>query len=363
MTNPKQGGPVAPDSSPVQLTIGIDLGDRKSTLCVVDSAGQIISEDAILTGPVSFSDYFRRFAPSVAVIEVGMHSRWANRVLRECGHEVIVANPCKVKLIFGSDNKNDRVDARSLARLARVDRKLLFPITHRSEESQAALSLLRARDSAVRARTRLINTVRGLIKPTGIRVRVPTNAEVFPARISQQIPDSLRPATTLLLEQIESLSETISVYDQYVEHMVDTKFVHARRLQQVPGVGALTALAFVLTLDDPNRFETSRKVGAYLGLRPRQDQSGERNPQLGISKGGDEFLRRLLVQSGHYILGAFGPDCELRRWGLAIAGRGGRRAKKRAVAAVARKLAVLLHRLWISGDVYEPWHNSRPKAA
>jgi transposase len=364
MQKPKQGrAAVALSSSSDSLTIGIDLGDRKSTLCVLDAAGQIVTEEAIMTGTGSFSDYFRRFPPSVIVIEVGMHSRWANRVLAECGHQVIVANPCKIKLIYGSDNKNDRVDARSLAQLARVDRKLLFPVTHRGEDAQAALSLLRARDSAVRARTRLINTVRGLIKPTGIRLHVPSNAEVFPIRACEQIPERLRLATALLLEQIESLSDTISVYDQYVEHLVNTEFTHAKLLQQVPGVGALTALAFVLTLDRPDRFETSRKVGAYLGLRPRQDQSGERNPQLGINKGGDEFLRRLLIQSSHYILGAFGPDCELRRWGLAIAGRGGRRAKKRAVAAVARKLAVLLHRLWVSGDVYEPWHTRRPEAA
>jgi transposase len=297
------------------LTIGIDLGDRKSSICTIDSGGEILNEQSILTGPVSFSDYFRRLAPSVVVIEVGMHSRWANRVLRECGHDVIVANPCRVKLIFGSDRKNDRVDARSLAQLARVDRKLLYPITHRSEDAQSALSVLRARDSAVRARTRLINTVRGLIKPTGVRIRVPTNAEVFPAHICNQVPESLRPATTLLLQQIDSLNETIGVYDQYVEHLINTGFKHATRLRQVPGVGSLTALAFVLTLDDPNRFDGSRRVGPYLGLSPRQDQSGDRNPQLGISKGGDEFLRRLLIQSAHYILGHFGRDCDLRTMG------------------------------------------------
>jgi transposase len=234
-----------------------------------------------------------------------------------------------VQLIFGNDRKNDRVDARSLAQLARVDRKLLFPITHRSEHSHTSLAVLRARDAAVRARTRLINSVRGLIKPTGVRIRVPSNAEVFPDRICDQIPEGLRLATSLLLEQIQSLSDTIGVYDQYVEHLVNTEFQHAKRLQQVPGVGALTALAFVLTLDDPGRFEKSRKVGSYFGLRPRQDQSGERNPQLGISKGGDEFMRRLLIQSAHYIIGHFGPDCDLRQWGLKIAARGGRRAKKR----------------------------------
>jgi transposase len=330
---------------------------------MIDSAGEVVNEQSILTGPVSFADYFRRTPASVVVIEVGMHSRWANRVLRECGHDVIVANPCRVKLIFGSDRKNDRVDAKSLAQLARVDRKLLYPIIHRNEDSQSALSLLRARDSAVRARTRLINTVRGLIKPTGVRIRVPTNAEVFPAHVCNQIPETLRPATTLLLQQIDTLNETIGVYDQYVEHLINTQFQGATRLRQVPGVGPLTALAFVLTLDDPRRFNRSRRVGPYLGLSPRQDQSGERNPQLGISKGGDEFLRRLLIQSAHYILGHFGPECDLRTWGLKIGERGGRRAKKRAVAAVARKRAVLLHKLWMSGEDYDPWHNRGSQAA
>jgi transposase len=297
------------------------------------------------------------------VIEVGMHSRWANHVLIECGHEVIVANPSKVKLIFGSDKKNDRIDARSLAQLARVDRKLLFPVVHRSEHAHSALAVLRARDAVVRERTRLINTVRGLIKPTGVRIRVPSNAEVFPDHVYDQIPQALRLATTLLLEQIQALSDTISVYDQYVDHLINTEFKQAKQLQQVPGVGSLTALAFVLTLDDPKRFGKSRKVGSYLGLRPRQDQSGERNLQLGISKSGDEFVRRLLIQSAHYILGNFGPECDLRHWGLDIAARGGRRAKKRAIAAVARKLAVLLHRLWISGEQYDPWHNTANRAA
>jgi len=291
-----------------------------------------------------------------------MHSRWASRVIKACNHDVIVANAGKVKLIFSNDGKNDVVDARSLARLARVDQKLLCPIQHRSEDAQAALSVLRARDALVRARTRIINCVRGLVKPTGVRLPA-SNAEGFPSRVNDHIPPALRPAVALLLEQIQFVSDTISVYDQYVDHMVATRFKQARVLQQVPGVGSLTSLAFILTLDDPWRFPTSRQVGCYLGLRPRQDQSGERDPQLGISKGGDEFLRRLLVNSAHYILGHFGPDCDLRRWGLRIAARGGRRAKKRAIAAVARKLSVLLHRLWITGEVYDPLYNSRAAAA
>jgi len=344
------------------LTIGIDLGDRRSHICVIDGAGETVREEDISTGPHSFEVYFKTMPRAVVALEVGMHSRWASRVLQECGPDVIVANPAKVKLISSNDRKNDRVDARSLARLARVDRRLLFPIRHRSEDAQAALSVLRARDSLVRARTRIINCVRGLVKPTGVRLPA-SNAEGFCSRVNEHIPTTLRPAVALVLEEIQELTDKIAVYDQYVDHLVATRFLHARLLQQVPGVGSLTALAFVLTPDDPWRFPKSRQVGCYLGLRPRQDQSGDRDPQLGISKGGDEFLRRLLVNAAHYILGHFGPDCDLRRWGMKIAERGGRKAKKRAVAAVARKLSVLLHRLWVTGEVYDPFYRSRGVAA
>jgi transposase len=340
------------------VTVGVDLGDRQCHICMVDGEGEIVKEEAITTSPAAFKTCFQKLPlQTVVAIEVGPHSRWVSQVIRECGHDAIVANASKVKFIFANDGKNDRVDARSLARLARLDRHLLFPIHHRSNDAQSALSVLRARDALVRARTRLINCIRGLVKPTGVHLCA-ASAECFPARAATRIPTQLRLSTALTLEQIQSLSDTIAVYDQYIEHLVATLYPKAKLLQQIPGVGALTSLAFILTIDDPARFPKSRQVGCYLGLRPRQDQSGERNPQLGITKGGDEFLRRLLVNAAHYVLGQFGPDSDLRRWGLAIAARGGRRAKKRAVAAVARKLAVLLHHLWITGEVYEPFRKS-----
>lgn len=136
--------------------------------------------------------------------------------------------------------------------------------------------------------------------------------------------------------------------------MAREKYQHTELLRQVTGVGPVTSLAYVLTLETPLRFARSRDVGPYLGLVPDQDESGECQPQLGISKAGDRMLRKLLVGSAHYILGPFGPDCDLRRFGMKLCARGGKNAKKRATVAVARKLAVLLHRLWISGDVYEP---------
>ena len=133
--------------------------------------------------------------------------------------------------------------------------------------------------------------------------------------------------------------------------------------RQVPDVGAITALYYVLTIEDPGRFAKSRAVGAYVGLRPRQRDSGEQKPQLRITKAGDRLLRSLLVRCAHYILGPFGPDADLRRSGLRMAERGGAAGKKRAIVAVARRLAVLLHRLWVTGEVYEPLRGRAPQAA
>jgi len=157
------------------------------------------------------------------------------------------------------------------------------------------------------------------------------------------------------------MSACIQDYDRRVEELAK-KYGHTKLLRQVKGVGALTSLAYVLTLEKPERFPKSRDVGPYVGLVPKQEDSGESQPQLGISKAGDTMVRKLLVGSAHYILGPFGPDTDLRRYGLRLCERGGKNAKKRAAVAVARKLAVLLHRLWVSGEVYEPLGYSAPKA-
>jgi transposase len=266
---------------------------------------------------------------------------------------VIVTNPRQVRLISQSTRKNDRIDAELLARLARADQQLLRPIDHRGETAQADLTVIRARMALVKVRSELVNAVRGLVKASGERI-APCSVEQFPQRANEQLPEELRPALAPLLEQIEEANQQIHYYDCLVEHLAREKYPETQCLTQVRGVGALTGLAFVLTIDDPNRFERSRDVGCYLGLTPKQRQSGDSNPQLHISKTGDEYLRALLVNCSHYILGPFGSDCYLRQWGSSLAERGGDNGKKRAVVAVARKLSVLLHRLWVSGAVYEP---------
>jgi transposase len=343
-----------------KMTAGLDLGDKYSYLCLIDQeSGEVMEEGRLCTTPEAFR---RRFAseqqPIRIAIEAGTHSPWASRVLeQECGHEVLVANPRKTRLIYTNRRKTDEIDAENLARLARVDPKLLYPLKHRGEEYQAHLALIRSREALVSARTQLVNHVRGTVKSFGARLpKCP--ARSFHNKVLEHIPEALWPAVEPILEQIGSLTERICEYDRQLEMICQEHYPETELLRQVEGVGVLTALTFVLTLEDPYRFAKSRTVGAYLGLVPARDQSGDRDPQRRISKEGDERLRRLLVGSAHYILGPFGQDSDLRRHGEKIASRGAKNAKKRAVVAVARKLSVLLHRLWVSAEVYEPLYNA-----
>jgi transposase len=286
-----------------------------------------------------------------------------SRLLQAQGHDVVVANPRKVRLIYESDRKNDRLDARMLARLGRVDVSLLSPVQHRSCEVQAdlALVLVRSRDALVAARTQLINSVRGMVKSMGGRLPRSTTA-AFAGKVKLLIPAKLKAALEPLVRCIHTLREQIRRYDERVEQLADKKYPEMRLLRQVKGVGPLIALTYVLTIENPTRFQRSRQMGSFLGLRPRQCEFGSSAPQTGISKCGNNHLRWLLVQAAHYILSRLAPDSRLRRWGLQLASRGGKNGKRRAVVAVARKLAVLLHRLWVTGEVYEPLYGLTAEA-
>lgn len=282
-----------------------------------------------------------------------MHSRWIAELIQGLGHEVVVANPRQVRLIWKRRTKTDRSDALVLARLGRLDVALLAPVQHRSRGAQVDLACVRSRDILVRDRTRLINHVRGMLKPFGHRVRDCT-ADAFVDVAEAVVPAELLPALGPVLAVMRVLNEQIAAQDKQIAQLVTVVHPATARLTQVPGVGSITALAYYLTLENPTRFKKSRFVASFLGLVPGKDQSGESDPQQHITKTGDPFVRRLLVQCAQYTLGAFSPDSELKRWGLALADRGGKNAKKRAVVAVARKLAVLLHRLWLSGAPYQP---------
>jgi transposase len=336
--------------------IGIDLGDRWSEVCAVDDGGKVRLREPVRTSPGAMREYFRSFAGARVALETGTHSPWASRLLAECGLEVTVANAREVRKIHQSDRKNDRSDAEILARMLRFDPKLLAPIRHRSAAMQIDLSTLRARDTLVGARTKCINSVRGLVKATGQRLPK-CSSEAFVHRVEESIPLELQPALAPMLETIAILTNQIRTYDQRIAALARDRYPETAILTQVNGVGPITSLAFVLTVDK-DRFPRSRQVGPFLGLVPRQYDSGDQHSQLPITKAGNAYMRRLLVGSAQYILGPFGSDCLLRRYGERLAKRGGKNAKKRAVVAVARKLGVLLHHLWSTGAVYDPFYGT-----
>lgn len=343
------------------ITIGLDLGDKSSRYRVLNEAGEVVLERSVGSSPKAMTQVFGAMPRCRIAMEVGTHSPWVSRLLQKLGHEVIVANARQVKLISQSSRKNDRLDAQMLARLARVDPQLLRPIRHRSERAQGHLTVVRVRAALVDARTGLVNAARGLAKAMGERLPKCDADQMGEERL-QMLPEGLREALRPLLQEVESLTEKIKECDVKLEQIGRTEYPETCLLRQVSGVGTLIALTFVLTVEDKERFAKSRDVGCFLGLRPKQSDSGESQPQLRITKEGDLYLRKLLVQGAHCILSSRGPDTDLKRWGLRLSNRGGKNAKKRAIVAVARKLGILLHRLWVTGEVYEPLRNSQAAA-
>lgn len=350
-----------PTTLPVRLpmTLGLDLGDRTTQWCLVGDRG-VVKEGSVPTDAASLKKAceiaMSRGAERV-VMEVGTHSPWVSRELASLGIEVVVADPYAVKLIWSGGRKSDRRDAQVLARLGRADIELLHPVQHRGAQAQADLSLLRSRAQLVEVRTCLVNHVRGSCKSLGVRLPK-CSTESFHTMVADLIPAELKKAQGAVLESIAQLSLKIKELEVESHRMCKETYPETKRLTQVTGVGPITALTFVLTVEQPSRIVQTRNVGAYFGLVPGCSQSGKRDPELHITKRGDEDMRRLLVSCAQYILGPFGPDTDLRRFGERLQAKGGKAAKRRAVVAVARKLAILLLSLWRSGQTYEPLKKS-----
>src|SRR3954454_1307303 len=345
-----------------RLTVGLDLGDRSSRYCILNEAGEKASEDQLPTTKAGLDGLFGKMAPCRIALEVGTHSPWVSRQLAAMGHEVIVANPRKVRLITQSVKKNDRMDAEQLARLARVDPQLLAPIRHRGVEAQGDLAVIRARAELVDCRTALINTARGLANPMGERLKS-CDADSVKESLAEGLSEATQNAIRPLLKSVEEITKQIGAYDKKIQE-IGKRYPETKVLKQVHGVGTLIALTFILTLEDAERFARSREVGPYLGLTRKLRDSGESQPELGISKAGDMLMRRLLVQAAHCILRDGAPESDLKQWGMtkvqAGSGKkGSKRRKKKAAVAVARNLAVLLHKLWVTGEVYDPQYNRK----
>lgn len=344
-------------------TIGNDVGDTWIYYAAVDGEGTAVAEGRIRTRTLELQRLYAALGASRVrmVLETGTHSPWISRLLKSMGHEVIVANSRELHMIFKSKKKRDRVDARTLAKVGRFDTELLHPVHHRREEIQRDLMMIRTRDGVVAVRTKLINLVRGMVKTVGERLPG-CSADAFGSRMKPYLPAELSGTLAPLVEQVASLTVQIRAYDKHLEQLIETRYPAAKVMMAIDGVGPLTALTFVLLVEDARRFSSSRSIGAYFGLVPALDESGESRPQKRITKRGDALMRRLLVNAAHFILGRFGKDSDLRRHGLGIAERGGKNAKKRAVVAIARKLTVIMHRLWVGGVSYDPLFNAKRKA-
>jgi transposase len=335
-------------------TVGVDLADRVSAICVVGPEGEVVLRDTIATNVDMIRAWFSRGRYDRVVIEACTNASWVGWTLEECGQRVLVADPRSIGLIHKKSRKNDRRDAEKLARLARADEQLVYPTHLRSRERTEAMAEVRARAALVATRTRLVNTTRALAKMQGVRL-----SRCSPRGLGRMIEPLERTRPTLfatltpLVAAIDALSGQIHATDDRLNKLC-ARFAETRRMLQIHGVGEVTALTFALVIDDVNRFSRSRDVAAYLGLVPKQAQTGDTDPSMRITKAGDRYLRSLLVQCAKKILGAKGPDCDLKRWGSVIAARGGKRAKQVATVAVARRLAITLFALWKNDVDYIP---------
>ena len=345
-----------------KLTVGLDLGDRWSHYAILNAQGEFIEEGRVATTVEAIQGKFGKLEPALIAMETGTPARWVSRQVREMGHLSVIAHARELRALTGSSHKSDKEDSRKLARYARADVGILKPVELRSDEAQKDLMVIQARDGLVGARTKLVNMVRSLCKQFGARVKGGSPGR-FPKLAQESLPADLYQTLEPVVQAIDKLNEEITGYDKKIEELGKGKYRDSEVLRSVPRVGPICSLAYVLVMDDPARFKQSRDAGCYVGLRPGKDQSGEVDKQMGITKEGNGLMRRLLVQCAQQMLSRRGEDCALRRWGLKIQARGGKRAKKIAVVAVARKLAVLLCVLWSRQHKFVAFPQGQPEKA
>jgi transposase len=304
--------------------MGLDVGDRRTHFCQLDeTTGEIVREGVIKTTRAALQGLLGDLPRMRVVLETGSQSPWMSAEIEECGHEAVVAQASRVRLIYACHRKSDRVDAEMLARLGRMDRRLLSPIRHRGLTTQRHRAVLSARQQLVRSRTALVSHCRSTVKLFGERLPACTT-KAFHKVARVHVPEHLRRILEPVFAVLELLTDQIRRLDRDVERLCDEVYPVTGRLSQVPGVGELTALCYVLTIEDPTRFRKSRDVGAYVGLVPRRDQSGDVDKQMRITKAGDRTLRTLLVQCAHYIVGPRGRTTSSGREGRTARSDAGR---------------------------------------
>ena len=329
-------------------TIGMDVSDKKTQICVMAKTGttpKVVMETTIPTTKNGLAKFLATQDKSSPVaFETGVHCRWMKDVAAGMGFKVYVANPCRLRMITESKTKNDVNDARMLARMALADPGLLHPVKLRGPEHQRMLNLHEMRNLLVKQRTGIIVQLRAVAKSMGFRIaKCPT--ESFHKLDTKVWPTEFRDIAWPTMKNLEQLAVTIKTYEKQIRELAETPAFKAQveRLTEIHYVGLYVATGFVaVTGGDMERFGKPRDVGAWLGLTPRQDQSGDIDRQCHVTKVGSALMRRLLVESAQMILRKASADTDLKVKGMRICARGAKIAKRKAVTAVARALAVLM---------------------
>ena len=333
--------------------IGMDMGDKNHKAIGLSEDGEIVDRAEVVCAPKDVREYLKRHPGALLAIETGTHCRWVSSLGLELGHEVLVGNARKLRVIWDSSRKNDWNDAEKLAKVARMDRTMFAPVRLRGDGDQGLMRLVKSRDLLVKSRTGIVNQIRGFCKSEGFRLPK-CSAESF-ARREHEVPPAVRAVTKPLFAMLRELARKIGVYDKMIaEGVKRLRGEDAALLDTITGVGPVTSAAFLAAVGDVSTFGSARDAGPYFGLVPRQDQSGKTDKQLRISKEGNGIVRRLLVTAANHIMGPFGKDSDLRRHGMRIAARGGKNARKRARVAVARKLAVTMLAILKNRSAYRP---------
>ena len=336
---------------------GLDVSLEETAICIVDDAGMIVREARAASEPELLVAFFE--ACGMKMERVGLEAcsltAWLHGGLTEAGIPAICIEARQAKAAMGAmPNKTDRNDARGIAQIMRTG---WYRAVHvKSPPCRSWRALLTARRMVLNKRRDVENGIRALLREVGLKVGTPSRKD-FPARVRELAADD-----PVLMSLAGSLLSVIEVMTREVERLTKRAFDEVRieptcrRLMTMPGVGPLTALAFRATIDQPGRFRKSRDVGAHFGLTPRRYQSGETDVQGRISRCGDELARTALYEAAHSLLIRSTKWSALRAWGMNIAKR---RGMARARVAVARKLAVILHRMWVDGSEFL-WSKQAP---
>ena len=330
-------------------TIGADVSDRTTKICVMTKADggerRIVVETTCATTKAGFEEAFSKFDRSWPVVfETGTHCRWMDRLFRRMGFKTIVGNPGKIPSITKSNTKNDRNDARELARLAIADPAMLHPVFLRDEVYQQMLRFHHARNVLISQRTQTINQIRGFAKSMGYRIECSSTGRFHEQRKAGW-PNELEECTWPLMGVLKAINLKIKAYDKLIARLAERPEFKPmiERVRVVYGVGTIGSTVFVAAIGGrPDRFDRVRDIGPYFGMIPKQDQSGDDDKQLHITHAGPEIVRTALVECAGVVMMEKSKDTDLKLKGLRIAMRGGKIARKKAKVAVARGLAVAM---------------------